>query len=48
MLSSIKLKTARVALALIVALLLAGAPIAVSNAYAGGGSAGGGGLITGG
>ena len=48
MLSSIKTKTARLALALIVGLLMAGAPIAASNAYAGGGSAGGGGIIVGG
>ena len=48
MLSSIKTKTARMLLALIVALLMAGDPVAVSNVYAGGGSGGGGGLITGG
>ena len=48
MLSSIKTKTARMLLALIIGLLVAVAPIAASIAYAAGGSGGGGGIITGG
>lgn len=45
MLTQVKKKTARIMLAVIVTLLLAGAPIAVSNAYAAGGSGGSGGTV---
>ena len=48
MLTHVKSKSARVLLALFVALLLAGAPIAVSNASAAGGGSNSGGSTVGG
>lgn len=43
MLTLIKNKTARIVLAIMVTLLLAGAPVALSNAHAAGGAGGSGG-----